>query len=91
MADIPQCHRDMPICNDDKAETDKITPTESRTAGIVIDMGGSSENNVSNLLLVERTIETIGMGLFQWKLTVTCAFGFIVDQVSRSDEFMLRI
>lgn len=34
-----------------------------------------------NLALVDEAIAKIGFGKFQWQLTLSCGFGFIVDQV----------
>lgn len=34
-----------------------------------------------NLALVAEAIEAIGFGKYQWQLTLTCGFGFLVDQV----------
>lgn len=40
---------------------------------------GDGEN--SNHALVTEAIEAIGFGKYQWQLTFTCGFGFLVDQV----------
>lgn len=34
-----------------------------------------------NLAIVTEAIEAIGFGKYQWQLTFTCGFGFLVDQV----------
>ena len=52
------------------------------TVTSVVNMSSSNESDVAtNLGLVDETIEAIGFGKYQWQLTVTCGFGFLVDQV----------
>jgi hypothetical protein len=68
--------------NDEKDGMEKIKPRESNTVGSMVDLSLNPGNGDSSLLFVEHAIEQIGMGAFQWKLAFTCAFGFIVDQVS---------
>ncbi|KAF7556450.1 hypothetical protein G7Z17_g1442 [Cylindrodendrum hubeiense] len=36
---------------------------------------------VTNNVIVDETIEAIGFGKFQWQLTFSCGFGFLVDQM----------
>lgn len=42
---------------------------------------GMLVNCAENLKFVGESIDAIGFGKFQWQLTLTCAFGFIADQV----------
>ncbi len=42
---------------------------------------GTLVNRSENLKLVGESIDAIGFGKFQWRLTLTCAFGFLADQV----------
>jgi hypothetical protein len=35
----------------------------------------------SNIAVIHDAIENIGMGRYQWGLTLSCGFGFIADQV----------
>lgn len=34
-----------------------------------------------NDAIIDDAIEVIGFGKYQWQLTFTCGFGFLVDQV----------
>lgn len=49
-----------------------IEPTSSHAEG--------PTENINNALVAEA-IEAIGFGKYQWQLTFTCGFGFLVDQV----------
>lgn len=46
-------------------------------------LSSHAEGDVENLnhVLVTEAIEAIGFGKYQWQLTFTCGFGFLVDQV----------
>lgn len=46
--------------------------------------------NVLNEMVARHAIETIGMGLYQWQLLVSCAFGFVVDQVGQPHAWIRR-
>lgn len=52
--------------------------TVESVEGAFIDIGDR------NILMVTRSIETIGMGRFQWKLAFSSGFGFLVDQARSS-------
>ncbi|KAL5342056.1 major facilitator superfamily domain-containing protein [Aspergillus crustosus] len=42
---------------------------------------GSVDVLASNQLVVDRAIDAIGMGRYQWQLLFSCGFGFLVDQM----------
>lgn len=44
----------------------------------------------NNLARVDEAIEAIGWGKYQWQLTITCSFGFLVDQVRLAPK-MIRL
>lgn len=69
-------------CHEGKAGMDTVMQKVSRTDGSVLNLNFAFNEVDQNVLLVERTIEIIGMGPFQWRLAFTCAFGFVVDQVN---------
>lgn len=59
-------------------EQQPSTPRKDIEHGILIP---ESIANVAHLnrSIVNHAIEAIRMGRYQWKLTVSCGFGFVVD------------
>lgn len=67
--------------SDERNKMDPLVAKVSRDDGSVINLEHNYDDN-TNIVVVEQIIEAIGMGVFQWKLALTCAFGFVVDQES---------
>ncbi len=56
------------------------------TTTSVANLASDHDSEVAtNLGIVDEAIEAIGFGKYQWQLTLTCGFGFLVDQVRRYD------
>ncbi|KAH6884854.1 putative sugar transporter [Thelonectria olida] len=58
-----------------------IERVSSHSKGTVISLDGAASEMDYNLKQVEEVIEAIGFGKFQWMLTFSCGFGFLVDQM----------
>lgn len=67
----------------DKTNTDQQSqsPIPQKDVALGTVVSGSGINLPDpNHVIVDNAIEVIGMGRYQWKLTVSCGFGFVVDQ-----------
>ncbi|KAK7402685.1 hypothetical protein QQX98_011548 [Neonectria punicea] len=52
--------------------------SQSQGSIVAVDAHGDL---VTNNVIVDEAIEAIGFGKFQWQLTFSCGFGFLVDQM----------
>jgi len=70
----------------DKTNTDQEVPTpiaqKDIEHGSMVSASYADAPN-PNHVIVDHAIEAIGMGRYQWYLTISCGFGFVVDQVSK--------
>lgn len=55
--------------------------SESHANGIITTMDGVNAATLHNHEVINKAIEAIGFGKFQWQLAFSCGFGFLVDQV----------
>ncbi|KAF4450530.1 hypothetical protein F53441_6385 [Fusarium austroafricanum] len=53
----------------------------SHSNGTVAGLGGVDTATSHNHGVINKAIQTIGFGKFQWQLTFSCGFGFLVDQM----------
>ncbi|KAH7126065.1 putative sugar transporter [Dactylonectria macrodidyma] len=58
-----------------------IERTSSQGQGSITPVHDAHGDLVTNNVIVDETIEAIGFGKFQWQLTFSCGFGFLVDQM----------
>lgn len=64
-------------------EQQPSTPHKDVDPGILVSESTANVRDL-NRSIVNHAIEAIGMGRYQWKLTVSCGFGFVVDQVRKT-------
>ena len=65
-----------------KSVEQSLTPQPSHAQGDVKSLDIVDGSDAANLLAVEEAMHAIGMGRYQWQLTASAGFGFLVDQVS---------
>ncbi|EXA30563.1 hypothetical protein FOVG_18088 [Fusarium oxysporum f. sp. pisi HDV247] len=69
--------------SDEKRDGEKSDPTLDRVSshgnGIVVTVDGTDAATLHNHEVINKAIKTIGFGRFQWQLTFSCGFGFLVD------------
>jgi hypothetical protein len=58
-----------------------LNHSESHGNGTVTTIDGVDAATLHNHEVINKAIEAIGFGKFQWQLTFSCGFGFLVDQV----------
>lgn len=63
-----------------------IERTTSQDQGSISPVHDAHGDLVTNNVIVDETIEAIGFGKFQWQLTFSCGFGFLVDQVRYASQ-----
>lgn len=66
----------------DTEKESELIKTPSSSKGEVTHDETTPDPSNFNETIVQDAIEAIGMGRYQWKLMVSCGFGFIADQVS---------
>lgn len=54
----------------------------SHANGTVATIDGIDPATMHNDEVITQAIQAIGFGKFQWQLTFSCGFGFLVDQVN---------
>lgn len=54
----------------------------SHANGTVATIDGIDPATLHNDEVITQAIQAIGFGKFQWQLTFSCGFGFLVDQVN---------
>lgn len=57
----------------------------SQVQSSIVGKDGTQLAEESNRLVVDEAIEAIGFGKFQWQLTFSYGFGFLVYQVGLHD------
>lgn len=55
----------------------------NHTNGTITSLNGEDAATMHNHEVINAAIQAIGFGKFQWQLTFSCGFGFLVDQVRR--------
>jgi hypothetical protein len=72
--------------SDTKPESKTLDATMDRVPshgnGTVATLEGVDAATLHNHEVINKAIQAIGFGKFQWQLTFSCGFGFLVDQVS---------
>lgn len=84
MSDVPKGHEHN--SDGQKIELGNLARPDVAD-GIVLEINNSGvKPGENNEQIVSQAIEAIGMGRYQWSLTASCGFGFLIDQV-RAGQF----
>lgn len=63
-------------------ESQSPIPQKEFALGTMVSESGTNLPD-PNHVVVDNAIEVIGMGRYQWNLTVPCGFGFVGDRACR--------